>query len=304
MERILRLMDLSSFIHAGHVNKRSNLERFVNDGVTWKSQYTPTGGAAYVFNKMYDLVGCGDIVMCCDRNATIKKEMIPGYKSNRSYDRGVECDKYATEYLLQKAGFTVIARAGYEADDIVYNLWRKHHDEYDKIYIYTADSDYYFMVDEKTEIMPSKSDAKHVTMENYREVAMKDGLLYNCMMAVKIATGDSTDCIPALPKSLQKEFIANMYRDDFYPHMGDKEFMLYWVELLCPECLYQVHNVFPLDMEDSELPTEFAEPSKRMVVNFGDALNIKSFRGHADIDFDIMPYIDEMHSRGWYMEGT
>lgn len=303
MERVLRLIDLSSMIHAGHVNKRSFLEKFVNNGVTWKSQYTPTGGAAYVFNMMYDLVGCGDIVICCDRNATIKKEMIPGYKSNRTYDRSVECDKNATEYLLQKAGFTVLARSGYEADDIVFSLWKKCHEQYDRICIYTSDSDYYFMVDEKTEIMPSKSDAKHVTMQNYHEVALKGGIKYNCSTAVKILKGDSSDSIPAMPRYLQKKFIDNMYRDDFYEHLGDKDFVIFWSDMLCPECTYQVKNVFPLDIDYKDLPDDFSQPDKRMIVNIGDALNIKSFRGHADIDFDIMPFVEEMHSRGWYLEG-
>lgn len=300
MPKILHVFDVSPFIHAGHVNKYSKLEQLVDTGSTWKTQVTPTGGVSFLFNTLYEVVGTGDCVFCCDRNPTIKKDMLPTYKSNRNHDRSKQVDKAAAEYILEKCGCSVLARAGYEADDIIYSIVKKFKEEYDHIYIYTGDSDLYFMVSDNVSIRPSSSKAKTVNMENYEKIAMKGGIRYNCITTSKIIKGDTSDCIPALPKDKQETFINCLYKEEFFKYLGDKKFVRDWTEYLCPDITPQVDLVFPLDVED--IPDYFEKPNKQMIVNFGDAMNNKMFRGLGDPNFDVRPYVIEMQSRGLYIE--
>lgn len=300
MPKILHIFDVSPFIHAGHVNAYSKLEQLVDFGTTWKLQVTPTGGVSFLFNTLYQAVGTGDCAFCCDRNPTIKKDMLSTYKSNRNHDRSKSVDKAAAEYILQKCGCTVLARAGYEADDIIYSLVKKFEKEYDHIYIYTGDSDLYFLVSDKVSIKPSSSRSKEVTMENYEKIAIKGGIKYNCITTSKIIKGDTSDCIPALSREQQNRFMSIMYRPEFYHLLGDKKFVKDWTDYLCPDISPQVDLVFPLDVDD--LPDEFSTPDKQMIVNFGDAMNNKLFRGLATPTFDVKPYIKEMHDHGIYVE--
>ena len=300
MPKVLHIFDVSPIIHAGHVNKRSRLEQLVDMGTTWKTQVTPTGGASFLFNTLYNVIGTGDVVMCCDRNPTIKKDMLPTYKHNRAHRRDMQVDKAAAEYILKKCNCTVLAREGYEADDFIYSLVKKFHNNYDEIYIYTGDSDLYFLVDDKVSIKPSSSRAKEVTIHNYEQIAIKGGIKYNCLTAYKILKGDTSDCIPAMDKHNQEMFMSVFYREQFYEHLGDKNFVLEWARTLCPGCIPQIELVFPLDVD--ELPDEFLVPDKQAIINFGDAMNNSLFRNRASQDFDIKPYIAEMQSRGLYIE--
>ena len=300
MPKILHIFDVSPFIHAGHINKNACLERAVDIGTTWRLQVTPAGGTSLIFNTLYDIVGRGDIVFCCDRNPTIKKDMLPTYKSNRHHDRGIEVERGVCEYILQECGFTVLARAGYEADDIIYSLVKKFYNNYDEIYIYTGDSDLYFLVDDKVSIKPSSSIAKEVTRLNYEKVLEKKGSRYNTLTVQKIIKGDSSDCIPALPKDLQLRVAKTLYHDEFYHKLGDREFVRSWVEYLVPEALSQVDLVFPLDVTD--LPDNIETPDKKMIMNFGSALRNSRYRGPGTEDFDIKYHLDVMQSKGYYVE--
>ena len=300
MPKILHIFDVSPFIHAGHVNKASKLEQTICEGTTWKTQVTPTGGTSLIFNTLYNIVGKDDIVFCCDRNPVIKKDLLPQYKSNRNHDRGIEVDKAATEYILQECNCTVIARAGYEADDIIYTLVQKLHKAYDIINVYTGDSDLYFLVDEIVSIKPCSSRAKEVNIYNYEHVLAKKGARYNTMTMQKILKGDTSDCIPALPKQLQVKMGEFFYNEAMYPHLGNKELVAEWVDRLFPEASMQVQLVFPLLVED--IPLDFKVPDRYLIRNFGAAINNKLFRGRSTKDFDIKPHIEELQNRGYYLE--
>lgn len=301
MPKILHIFDVSPFIHAAKKTSHSKLEQVIPDGTSWKTQVTPTGGTSLLFNHIYNICNTGDVVFCCDRNPTIKKDMSPGYKSTRNHEQRVAVEKAAAEYILQECGFTVLARAGYEADDIIYTLVQKLHKAYDNIYIYTSDSDLYFLVDDVVSIKPSSTRAKEITRANYEQQLAKKGAKYNTLTVQKIIKGDTSDNIPALPKNVQLKVANALYKDEFYPYLGDKKFVRDWVAYLVPEALNQVDLVFPLYIED--IPTEFSKPDIQTVVNFGDAINNSIFRGHGDRDFDIKPHVIELQDkRGIYIE--
>lgn len=301
MPKILHIFDVSPFIHAGRVNKASKLEQLVDLGTTWKTQVTPTGGLSLIFNTLYSVIDKGDFVFCCDRNPTIKKDMYPDYKATRHHDTEIQVQKGVVEYVLEKCNCTVLARAGYEADDIIYSIVQKFYKAYDYIYIYTGDSDLYFLVDDIVSIKPHSSRGKEVNRYNYEQVLKSKKSVYNTLTVQKIIKGDSSDNIPALPKDVQGRVAQALYMPEFYPHLGNKAFVKQWVDYLVPEASAQVDLVFPLDIYD--LPDDFKKPDKDMIRNFGVSINNKYFRNHtANVDFDIKPYIEEMQSKGYYLE--
>lgn len=298
----LYIFDLMPFMHAGHVNKRSYLQRIEDLGSRARSVYTYTGGTSLIFNTLYEVVGTGDIVFCSDRHPTIKQEMYSEYKANRDHNHEITMERKAAEYILEKCNATILYRAGYEADDIIYTLVRKLHDVYEEIYIYTGDSDLYFLVDDKVSIRPSNSKGKYVTRENYEQTKVKGNCYrYNSITMAKICGGDSSDNIPCLPADVWKQFSENMYKDALYPYMGDKDTVRYWVSMLCPGALPQVDLVFPLDVPD--VPTEFSAIDLQSVRNWGDAINNKVFRGTGLKGFDVKPYVEDMQvNLGIYSE--
>lgn len=300
MTRDLYIFDIMPFIHAGSVNKFARFEHTMPTGVSWQTLRIPCGGISLIFNELYAVAGKGDCVFCSDRNPTIKKDMLAGYKSNRDNDDEITISKGVAEYILQKCGGTVIARAGYEADDIIYTIVKRIHDEYDNIYIYTGDSDMYFLVDEKVSIRPSSSRAKAVDMYNYERVLQKKGAKYNSLSVQKILMGDTPDCIPALPKEIQYKLAEVLYNPAFLPKLGDPAFVRQWVAYLAPEAVAQVDIVFPLEVED--VPLEFSDMQTKMIRCFGDLMHNKMFRGMSDTTFDISPYISELIERGLYLE--
>lgn len=302
MTRDLFLFDVSPFIHAGSVNKFARLEQTICTGVTWQTMRVPCGGISLIFNELYAVVGKGDCVFCTDRNPTIKKDMYSGYKANRDHNDYIQISKTVAEYILEKCGGTVIARAGYEADDIIYTLVRRLHDQYDNIYIYTGDSDLYFLVDKKVSIRPSNSRAKSVDYYNYNSVLAKYGAKYNSLTVQKILKGDTSDCIPALPRDAQNKLASVLFQDAMLPQLGDKSFVRSWVSTVCPEALPQVDLVFPLDVDD--IPLEFSQMDPYLIRNFGCSMHNKMFRDFGDPNFMVEPYVSELIQKGCYLEDT
>lgn len=301
MTKDLFIFDVSPIVHAGSINHYARMEKTISDGVTWQTLQVPCGGISLIFNTLYSVVGHGDCVFCCDRNPTIKKDMFSGYKANREHSEYITMCKTVAEYILQLCGGTVIARAGYEADDIIYTLVKRLHDQYDNIYIYTGDSDMYFLVDAKVSIRPSSSRAKTVDIHNYNTVLKSKGAVYNSLTVQKILKGDQSDCIPALPRDVQDRLARVLYQPAMLPQLGDATFVRSWVSSIEPKALPQVDLVFPLEVDD--IPLEFSAMDPVMIRNMGSCMHNKMFHGMADRDFCVDPYVDALIERGCFMEG-
>ena len=303
MERVLYVFDVMPFIHAGSVNKYSKLEYLVEGSSHCYTVTIPTGGVSLIFNELYNIVGTGDIIFCCDRNPTIKKDMYPLYKDNRDHKTKISVASKVAEYILELCNATLLYAPGYEADDFIYTFVKKYYDMYDKIYIYTGDSDLYFLVDEKTTIRPSSSNAKLVTMENYSHVISKGNFVkYNTSTFAKICSGKASNNLPPLPRAYFDQFVDVMYSEQMLPHLGDKEFVRYWISKLCPEALLQVDLAFPLDVPDEELPKDVKVMDKNTIRNIGAAINNKMYRGTGDNGYDVNPVTEELYRRGYYLE--
>lgn len=301
--RNLYVFDVLPFVHAGNVNKWSKLEYLVDTGSRCYSTTIPTGGVSLIFNELYNIVGTGDIVFCSDRTPTIKRDMYSEYKNNREHNDKIRISRDVTEYILKKCGGTVLACHGYEADDFIYTVVRHLHDQYDNIFIYTGDSDLYFLVDEKVSIRPSSSNAKSVNIENY-ETVIKKGVRtrYNTKTFAKVLCGDASDNVPGVPQAYVDAVVDVMYSDQMIRNLGNRELVRYWVNNLCPELVPQVDLIFPLDAPIDELPDPIPEMDKYMIRNIGASINNKIYRGTGDASFDVSPYSEELYHMGCFLE--
>lgn len=301
MPKELHIFDLMPFCHAGHVNRYSFFEQLIDSGATWKTQRTPAGGISLLLNNVRDVINKGDVVFCSDRNPTIKKDMLPSYKGNRKHNSDVTVEKGVAEYILEECGCSLFARAGYEADDIIYTIVKQCHDMYDAIYIYTGDSDMYFLVDDKVSIKPSSSTGKYVTRSNYENVSIKgSNYRYNTITLSKILHGDTSDCIPALPRNIQKKVTSFFTNDAIFPLIGDKDTLMYYARMGFPEAIPQIDLVYPLFVDD--IPTDFKKPNWNLMCCFGNAMHNVNFKNYTRPDFEIEPHVAEMQSRGLFIE--
>ena len=102
-----------------------------------------------------------DVVICMDRKSSRKQieSTNTEYKANRPEDRFTDPDSAAikniTELLKQVASVFYID--GYEADDLVHAITKHYYHLYDRILIYTPDSDLAVLIDDKVSLMRYKS---------------------------------------------------------------------------------------------------------------------------------------------------
>lgn len=301
MSRILRVFDLSSYCHAGNVNKRAFFDGPI---VELASGYTqrnvPAGGVSLLFNQLYYYMGECDMVFCADRNPTIKKGMYPQYKESRVHARDIEIQKEVMERVLALCGFTVLYEEGYEADDFIYSVVTKMKDQYDHVYIHTGDSDLYFLVSDNVSIAKTHSRTKEVTMENYSYMFKKGKFTpYNMITFMKVLNGDTSDDIPAMPVE-KAQPLLDMFDSDFYRvRMGDKNFMRASVEFAAPWALPQFDLVYPLD---TPVPEELGYGDKQLVSEFGYAMKNKLFDGNVRVYSTVEAAINQMAEDGLYID--
>lgn len=253
MEKVLHILDISPHIYAGNVNKRAVIrDELRNTPNGWVENSIPSGGIAYLFNKIYDFGYKDKMVFVADRCATIKKAMYPDYKGDRTPKPEVDNQCEIAELILKQCGFDLLYEEGYEADDIIWSLVQKYKSEYDKVYVHTGDSDMYVLVDDNVEVVPASSKGKHVTRANYEVTVLKNEIVpYNSLTFAKVLYGETGDNIPPLPKHLSAKLRQAFYSPFYYGKMGDKQFMRSIIESLFPEALANFDLVYPLDVSVS-----------------------------------------------------
>lgn len=290
----LRIFDVSTFIHAGKVNRHSFLSpplKEIDDQFVEQRIYT--GGVSLLWNTLYEVYGTCDLAFCMDTKPTIKQEMFPPYKANREHNHEVWRQKRAAEYILRDCGLEVLIEDGYEADDFIYSLVRDKKAEYDQIYIYTGDSDLYFLVDDNVTILPSSSRAKKVTKSNYTYTAGKKDtyIPYNASTFLKILQGDTSDNIPPLNPFLQAKIREGYYTEFFYDLLGDKDTLRTIFARFGDEAIAQCELILPLDVRT---PMEFGQGDKLKIAEWGNAVRNKLWRNNQPLSDHIKNCIDEM----------
>lgn len=300
MDKELHIVDMSPAIYAGSFNKRAMISADVvptADG--WREMRIPCGGASMLFNIISQYLPRGEMCFVADRRPTIKQEIYSGYKGNRKHNPEVQINKEVAEYILSDCGFTIYARDGYEADDIIANIVRQQHDNYDRLYVHTADSDLYLLVDDKVSILPATSKAKTVTRENYEyTVNSQRDTAYNTVVFDKFLRGDPGKNITAMEKNSQA-----VLRRAICPtpaslvRAGDFVFFLGFIKRFYPQLLDRATLFYPLPMDEQFVigNNESVERIKEWAYEIGNR-KIQGKKG------DLSKQFAELLSRSLYID--
>ena len=202
--RILHIFDASNYIYIGNAKKQSAIRGVRECDGEYIPNRAPIGGVTFLASKIIPILENGeDIFIAFDRKPIYKMEMYRKvfgyereYKGQRKKDNGVFKQKDFAEQLVNLAGVPCGFADEFEADDVIYSIWKKYYDSYDYIRIHSEDSDLAFMVDNKTEIIPVKSNGRHITVSNYHYTVHTNQLTpYNMALLLKVILGDSSDHI-------------------------------------------------------------------------------------------------------------
>lgn len=295
--KILRIFDVSTYIHAGMVNRHSYLlPSIANTADGFRERRLPTGGLSMIWNMLYNEYGKCDMVFCMDLAPTKKILMNENYKANREHNRGVSKANDIVYTVLKDCGFTVLREDGYEADDFIYSLVQEYKSVYDHIYVYTADSDLYFLVDDNISIEPSTSRAKVVNKQNYTYTVRKDKYTpYNALTLYKIMYGDKSDNIAPLSPDLCAKIKALFEIPGCKEEMANKEFVIDILTTLDPVAARQASLVFPLDVE---VPETFGVGDKIRIAEWGSAMRNKLWYTGRPASESVQSVIEEMADAG------
>lgn len=297
---ILTVIDMSPAVYAGSFNRHSMIPLdVVQTADGYRERYIPTGGVSQLMNILAQLMGHSDIAMVADRIPAIKKDMFANYKSNRPHSEPIMIAKDVAEYIMTDCGFTIHYRDGYEADDIIANIVRANHDKYDTIFVCTADSDLYILVDDKVSIIPTSTQAKTVTRDTY-ETSIKSGkyVRYNSVVFNKFLVGDPGKNIPALSKADQDYIISRIIHNDrSWEYLGNWMYVRELFRRNFPQYFDRLQLFYPLPIDEPwEITTE------------GDTQRIKEWAylvGNRKIpgrEGDLSKQLSELAARQLYLE--
>jgi len=158
-----------------------------------------------LFNKIQGL-NITSVYICMDRKPYWRNLVFPEYKKGRRKSQDLMGDYY-DDYieqledmnrLLPALGFYCLAYKGMEADDIAAAFVFKFKDQYDNLYTYSGDHDWFQLVGGKVKhIQPKiKSDDIIISENNFSEiVGVKDT---NTFLDILCFAGDHGDAIPSI----------------------------------------------------------------------------------------------------------
>lgn len=230
---ILRLFDVSQFIHSGS-KKLMWADGVVEDAGIFIPREISVGGLAYLIEeiKRYDKPDT-DMVFCIDRTPVKKRQIMDtvfpafgGYKGQRvQKSPEIAFQRDVVQEFLESMNANVISRNGYEADDIIASIVKYYKDSYDKVYIHSRDSDLYYLVDSKVECVQVGRTGKHVTLDNWEKAVCTGKIVkYNTLTLSKMLHGEKGDNVPAAPTNIMLE-IMNKWPADKYAACGDNELL-------------------------------------------------------------------------------
>ena len=296
---VLHVVDMSGSIYAGSFNHHSFIPGDVVNTVNgYREQQIPTGGTSMLFNILAQYMGTGPIAFVADRTPAIKKEIDPNYKGNRTHPDNVQMEKEIAEYILQDCGFTIYARDGYEADDVIYSIVMMNKPRYNHIYVHTGDRDIYIVVDDKVSILPTSSRAKTVTRETYETTVFSNKVTpYNTVVYQKFIDGDPGKNLKSMYPVWAKELNAILYRPNLYQYLGSPNFMMQAVQKIHPELVDRVKLFYPLWINEMwEIPEE---GDKVKVQNWAYEIGNRKIPGRRG---DLSAQIKELMQRQLYIE--
>ena len=188
------ILDVSNIIYGGHYASST----FYVDGF-------PAGGLRRIMGLLNAYHDSGDVFLCLDGGAKLKKELLPEYKSGRVPNYSVLAQLETFEEILNECNIPYYKEFGYEADDFICSLVHQSLvvGSNAETVIISDDQDLSCCVNAKTSLKGATINGSIVTMKNYnRRAVRKSGtvmnLPYNTSLLYKIIHGDPSDSYKAL----------------------------------------------------------------------------------------------------------
>ena len=162
----------------------------------------------------------------------------------------------------------------------------------------TADSDLYILVRDNVSILPTSSQAKTVTMDNYSYTCKKGKETpYNSVVFQKFLAGDPSKDLPPLPKEDRQYLVALFCRPNLMHYLGNPGDLRSMMERVCPQYLERLMLFYPL-----VVPRDFnivEEGNKERIQQWAWEIGnrkVPAKRG------DLSKQISEMMQRALYIE--
>lgn len=239
----LKILDISPIIYAGN-SRKYKISRGLRevDGMI-EANVINAGPIKYLIEFINRIRETDSVIIpVMDRTPEIKREHYAkvfgdpnGYKAGRPRvlkdgitKEQVEITKWYAEKMLEDCGFDVRYMDGYEADDVIYTIWKDNVEYFDKVEIYTGDTDLAFMVTPNTEILPTKSNGKHITVDNYTYTVKANRYTkYNSVAFYKLfenGLADAADNIYGVGGHWGEPFASVMTNDNDWKLLYDLDF--------------------------------------------------------------------------------
>lgn len=184
------ILDVSSIVCGSHYGSPDK-----------RIQGFPVAGIRKVLGLINANYMQGDVVLCFDGGATLKKELLPTYKAGRVPDYSIMAQIDLLKSLLLECNIPFYQEDGYEADDFVcsmVHLLGLTKDD-DGIEIITDDHDLACCVSDNVCIRNVTSNGVYIDRDNYSSrVVSGDTVPYNTILLHKVVNGDKSDAYPAL----------------------------------------------------------------------------------------------------------
>lgn len=246
---ILHLLDLKQYMYTG-VSKMQTVTRgVIEDSGGYRPREFICGSLAYVLDEVYKVMldKQNVICFCIDTPPLIKREMSQQYFS-RKYKGGrakapehvIYQFRFAIE-MVKEIGFNYVMLDGYEADDCIASIIHKYGNAYERIVIHSNDSDQYYLVSDKVDIVPTSLKGKVVNKSNYESVANKDRYVpYNTITLDKLIHGEPGDNILAVPRE-QASRLCRLIPPIANNYLGDNDLLRTIVKNTCNKDEYTMH---------------------------------------------------------------
>lgn len=145
-----------------------------------------------------------EIVVCWDRPSTWRKEVYPQYKSNRSGPRVDKDQLYSIADFVRSVGLTQAMAPGHEADDVIGSMI----DRSKQNIIFSRDRDFCQLVEDGVVLVfsPRSGEVEEV-IYNEAKVQERFGIPPRKLLHYRVLKGDTSDCLPGLPRFPSKKII-------------------------------------------------------------------------------------------------
>ncbi len=164
-----------------------------SDGFPTRALY----GFTLLLNKMMNTYKPDFCVVSFDHGKSFRHEQLESYKGHRP-DMPADLRRqwpHLTE-LVEGFGYTVLAKEGFEADDVIGSLAKQFASDDVQVFIVSSDKDFAQLVDRRIHLVDDMKGGKVMSMQ---EVAEKLGVPPEQVVDLKGLSGDSSDNLPGVP---------------------------------------------------------------------------------------------------------